>query len=273
MPLEVATLIDDLNPANPLSTDNLSQGDEHLRLIKAVLQAQFPGASAPFDLTAMAAAIALSTARSTPIGSFMDYGGITAPSGWLLCYGQEVLRTTYALLDAVIAEHFGAYTNGAGAAGTTHIRLPDFRGRVGAGQDDMGGTSANRLTAVSGGINGDTFGAVGGAESHVLTEAQLAAHTHTFAGAALAAHGHPVRYHPDEIGVSDGFGGIMLGNEGTPPVNHAAFTGVPTGTIGQQVGGQSAGTPAGTNAATGSGTAHNNVQPTIIVNKIIFAGV
>ena len=39
-----------------------------------------------------------------------------------------------------------------------------MRGRVAAGQDDMGGSSANRLTTP---LNGDTLGAVGGTE--VLT--------------------------------------------------------------------------------------------------------
>jgi microcystin-dependent protein len=37
----------------------------------------------------------------------------------------------------------------------------------------MGGTSANRLTNQSGGLNGDTLGAMGGSETHTLTEAQL----------------------------------------------------------------------------------------------------
>lgn len=42
MALETATLISDLVATNPASGDAKSQGDDHLRLIKAVLQAQFP---------------------------------------------------------------------------------------------------------------------------------------------------------------------------------------------------------------------------------------
>ena len=41
MGLETATYIEDLVPANPVSSDNVSQGDDHLRLIKSVLQSQF----------------------------------------------------------------------------------------------------------------------------------------------------------------------------------------------------------------------------------------
>ena len=42
MGLETGTYIDDLISTNPLAADNVSQGDNHLRLIKAVLKASFP---------------------------------------------------------------------------------------------------------------------------------------------------------------------------------------------------------------------------------------
>jgi len=43
MPLETATYIANLNAANPTSTDPKSQGDDHLRMIKSVLQNSFAG--------------------------------------------------------------------------------------------------------------------------------------------------------------------------------------------------------------------------------------
>lgn len=43
MSIEVATYIGDLQPTNPPGTDPKSQGDDHIRLIKSVLQNQFPG--------------------------------------------------------------------------------------------------------------------------------------------------------------------------------------------------------------------------------------
>lgn len=42
MPLESATYISDLVSTNPVGTDTESQGDDHLRLLKAVLKATFP---------------------------------------------------------------------------------------------------------------------------------------------------------------------------------------------------------------------------------------
>ena len=43
MSIESATFVGDLQPANPPSTDPRGQGDDHLRLIKQVLQNSFPG--------------------------------------------------------------------------------------------------------------------------------------------------------------------------------------------------------------------------------------
>jgi len=43
MGLETGTYVNDLNTANPTSTDPKSQGDDHLRLIKAVLKNTFAG--------------------------------------------------------------------------------------------------------------------------------------------------------------------------------------------------------------------------------------
>lgn len=45
MGLESATFINDLTTTNPASGDNLSQGDDHLRLVKDVLKSTFPSAN------------------------------------------------------------------------------------------------------------------------------------------------------------------------------------------------------------------------------------
>jgi hypothetical protein len=50
MSLETATYLADLQPANPPSTDPTSQGDDHLRLIKQVLQTTFPGGSRTYPV-------------------------------------------------------------------------------------------------------------------------------------------------------------------------------------------------------------------------------
>ncbi|MGU3493369.1 tail fiber protein [Xanthobacteraceae bacterium A53D] len=131
-----------------------------------------------------AATVAQAVAASAPIGSIIDYAGATAPARYMFCNGQALSRTDYATLFAVLGTAFGA------GNGSTTFNLPDFRGRVSAGKDNMGGTTAGRLTAAGSGITGTTLGAAGGSQTHTLTTAQLAAHNHTASTNSTGAHNH-----------------------------------------------------------------------------------
>lgn len=104
-----------------------------------------------------------------------------------------------------------------------------MRGRVAGGKDDMGGSAANRLTTGGSGVNGAALGAAGGAETHTLSLAQMPAHSHTISGATGSTSG----------GSSD-----------------LRASGSATGV-------------APTTASQGSGSAHNNTQPTLVLNYII----
>lgn len=64
-----------------------------------------------------------------PTGSVIATARSTAPTGYLLCQGQAVSRTTYAVLFAAIGTTYG---NG---DGTTTFNVPDLRGRVPVGPD------------------------------------------------------------------------------------------------------------------------------------------
>ena len=122
----------------------------------------------------------------TPSGAILNYAGATAPSGWLLCYGQAISRATYAALFTAIGTVYGA------GDGSTTFNLPDLRGRSISGVDNMGGTAASRVTSGGSGVAGTTLGATGGAETVTLTQAQMPAHTHSApnpGGAASATSG------------------------------------------------------------------------------------
>lgn len=162
------------------------------------------------------------TANLCPPGVVLPYAGSAAPTNWLLCDGSAVSRTTYADLYAAIGTTYGT------GDGSTTFNLPDMRGRVAGGKDNMGGSAASRLTTAGSGVDGATLGAAGGAETHTLTVGQMPSHTHS---------------------------------------------GVPSSYTGNQAGGGSnaAGGNGGVTGSQGSGNAHNNTQPTLILNYIIKA--
>lgn len=178
-------------------------------------------------------------------GIIFDYAGSTAPDGFLLCDGAAVSRATYAALFGVIGTTYGA------GDGSTTFNVPDLRGRACVGKDNMGGTAANRLTAAGGGVTGTTLGATGGTETHALTTAQMPAHTHAN---TLTDPGHThtyQKYNGSNAGASPSAGtGYQAG---------FATVASDTGSTGITI----------TNASQGSGNAHPNVQPSLVVNKII----
>ena len=110
-----------------------------------------------------------SASSGIPSGILVPFAGNTAPDDWLLCDGSAVSRTTYSSLFAVIATTYGA------GDGSTTFTLPDLRGRMALGLDNMGGTSADRVTN----IQADEMGGVDGEETHILTEDEMAIHSHT----------------------------------------------------------------------------------------------
>ena len=124
--------------------------------------------------------------KSGMTGEMRMWSGSSAPTGWLLCDGASVSRSTYAALYAITGDAFGT------ASGST-FNVPDMRGRMpvgvgtgigGAAEDADGGTvpvGGSALTARS-------LGEWTGAE--VLSSGQLAAHTHT-----SAAHTHTMKNH------------------------------------------------------------------------------
>ena len=122
------------------------------------------------------------------IGEVRTFAGpsTAVPSQWYLCYGQQVSRTTYASLFTVIGTTYGS------GDGTTTFNLPDLRGRIEVGKDDMGGSAASRITSGVSGINGATLGAAGGSQipdAGVLSANSVSVvtdpgHTHTLPAVA-----------------------------------------------------------------------------------------
>jgi microcystin-dependent protein len=193
-----------------------------------------------------------------PFGLVNDYAGTSAPSLWLLCYGQAVSRTTYSDLFGVIGTTYGT------GDGSTTFNLPDCRGRVVAGQDDMGGVSADRLTGLTNGVNGDTLGATGGLESFTLATANLPSHSHTSGSLTGTTSTDGSHTHGEDSTASNGQAEAGTGKSVVEGDTGTTDSG---GSHNHDV------TVTGSTATAGSGTAMPHIQPTLVLNKIIYAGV
>ena len=197
-----------------------------------------------------------SVKAGVPVGTVLDFAGSTAPALWLLCSGQAVSRTTYSALFAAIGTIYGV------GDGSTTFNLPDLRGVVIAGLDNMNGTPAGRLTSTYYGANPDVLGTVGGGQSETLTTAQIPAHTHSgTTGAMNSNQAHTHTFTSVQVG-----GGALSGGS-APSVALNAATGSTTGSTNIDHTHNFT-----TDNGTGGGTAHPNVQPTIVMNKMIYAG-
>ena len=187
-----------------------------------------------------------------PAGMVAPFAGAAAPAGWLLCHGQAVSRDDHAALFAAIGTTYGA------GDGRTTFNLPDLRGRAVAGKDDMGGSAAGRLTNQAGGVDGDTLGAAGGAQTHRLGTSQMPSHSHgsgSLATSSAGSHSHSISagaYHH-----TSGNRRLGWGNNNNTGTRSTATAGSHSHTIG------------GSTSRAGSGGAHNNVQPTIVLNWIV----
>ena len=69
MGIESATYVSGLDRSWPLGSEEISAGDEHIRLIKSVLQSTFPGANTAFTLFASSGFYATKDAQTVSSGS------------------------------------------------------------------------------------------------------------------------------------------------------------------------------------------------------------
>ena len=178
-----------------------------------------------------------------PTGTMLEGLWAAAPVGFVLLDGTVLTRTLYPALFTLIG--VGYNTGGETAA---QFRVPNFQGRT-LVQKNVG-----------------TFGTLGGTlgtENEVLTIAQMPSHGHV-----QDPHNHTQNAHGHTFTDSGGF------TPGVHDLNVAA------GTVGHYWRGAPAvfsiGATTATNVATtatnqptGGGTAHNNIQPSAVVNRAL----
>jgi microcystin-dependent protein len=168
-----------------------------------------------------------------PIGSIQMWPMDFAPDKWLICSGDEISRTLYAELFALIGTDYGA------GDGTTTFNIPDWRDLSPMG---FGGTVVG------------TPGVIQGALTVTLTTAQLPAHNH---GITDPGHAHRVKKQSATVNAAVNTA-TPAARDDNPAAPHVMTDSATTGI---------------TIANTGSGNAHDNLHPVMGVGFIIYTGV
>ena len=218
MALETGTYINSLNASNPVSTDGLSQADDHLRLIKSTIKSTFANidgavTSTEDDLNIVSGA----SAAGVTAAEFQYLNGVTSaiqtqltnlmPSGAIILWSgaSNAIPTGFVLCDG---------TNS----------TPDLRNRFVVGA-------------------GDTYavGATGGADSVTLTTSQIPSHNHSATSTSTVTDpGHSHTY--SGTGPSGGSGVSSRHAQPATETTNSAYTGISVSTstsIGNTGGGNS----------------------------------
>jgi microcystin-dependent protein len=178
----------------------------------------------------------LLTTPANPIGTINMYASTTVPSGWLLCDGSAVSRTTYSSLFNIIGTTYGVGDN------STTFNIPNLQ---------------NRMPICRGTGSFATLGSTGGAETYTLTTTELPAHTHYIGNNSYGG-----------VGIGDD---VVMTN-----VNNTMYLGGDFGNNTDRYrmsGSTSITANAGLSSSTGTGTAFNKMSPYIVINFIIYTGV
>jgi hypothetical protein len=131
MALESATYINTLVPANPTGADAASTADDHLRLLKTVLQATFPYITGPLlvaqtelnYLSGLSSNLVGQLALKSPLASPAFTGTPTAPTATAATNSTQVATTAFVQAQKVSPAFTGVPTAPTAAEGTNGTQL------------------------------------------------------------------------------------------------------------------------------------------------------
>jgi microcystin-dependent protein len=166
------------------------------------------------------------------VGQILIFAGNFAPSGWMLCQGQQLPISEYETLFNLIGTTYGG-------DGQSTFNLPDLRGRVALHQGQGGG------------LSNYTIGQLDGFETVTLTTQQLPSHNHASQVASVGDSNTPG---PTTVlaneGGADASSASIYAPFDTTPANMTTLLPTSVTTI-------------------GGSQPHENRQPYLVINYII----
>jgi microcystin-dependent protein len=207
-------------------------------------------------------------------GMVVVFAGATEPDWCYFPYGNvKSIAANQALYDVI------GTTYNTGAEGAGNFRLPDIRGRTVFGQDDMGGSDADRITTAVAGFEASTLAATGGSQLYAQHNHASGSHTHD-----LGNHTHVMREHTHGFSgtTSQDFyqGGLTSGASydqqiGSDEHVHT-YSGTSAAASWGATGASTSGAPSSNTSGAGSGNTDNagtgtsgNIPPAIVMNWCI----
>lgn len=199
------------------------------------------------------------------VGSIYMFAGSVAPEGFIVCDGSAVSRSTYSELFDTIGTTYGP------GDGSTTFNIPDLSGKVIVGVSTL-----------------HSLASTGGEETHALIESEIPSHSHS-----VPQHGHTssvvaktpemshtitqpaFNYNRPNGTAAGGAAGGTLAYSGTSSVAasrtknvavsaHAAAACTKEGAVTDCA--------AFDSEEAGEGTGHDNMQPYMTMNYIIYTG-
>ena len=242
MGLETGTYIDSLNTSNPGATDSVAQGDDHIRLLKSTIKNSFPNITGSMTATHTELNLLDGCTANTTELNYVDIATLgTAEASKALTVDANLDVTGIRNLTVT-----GDVTNASGTLTTLQAVYPVGSIYINAAVSTNPGTLLGFGTWVAFGTGRtmvgidaaqtefDTLEKEGGFKTHTLTESELPSHYH------LQGYGADAT---PRNGITTGLSSVRIDNDGD-----AYFS-----------------TSAAHTSSVGSGSAHNNLQPYIVV--------
>lgn len=186
-----------------------------------------------------------------PVGSVSTYAGNQAPTGYILCDGSAISRTTYHALFQVIGTTYGS------GDGSTTFNVPNLKGKFVVGFD-------------SAQTEFDNLSETGGAKTHTLTVSEMPSHNHSGLTQSAGTHTHTI--------TDPGHTHSYVNQPNTQNTDNAFATesAADNSSVGQTTGSSLTGITVNSAGAhqhgidsQGGGQPHNNLPPYLVLNYII----